>query len=162
MDYPQLMLHKLVAKVTTREVQESRRTALTVQAFYSLACWALSQFAENPLLSSIVLTALYRVENVEQEQLVVVQHHLKVVAYGADLGLSEPGAQEALAHELAPIEFLGQGTITIERSTDLVREFIAALDVNDSELIGAAVHRLATRLVPELGKIDVRHTLSAM
>jgi hypothetical protein len=161
MNYPQLMLYKLTAEGTTREARESRKPGLTLLAFHQMAFWVLSQFAVHDSLKSLMVTAVYRADSYDQEQLVEVKHHIKVVADGADLGLSEPGAQENLAHEIAPVEYLGSGTITVLRNDDVVTKFIAAVAADNKEVVDGTVHQLASRLVPALGKLLIQHQLNS-
>lgn len=161
MKYPQMLVYKLGAEVTTREARESKKPGLIVPAFHQMAFWMLSQFVEHVALKSVMVTAVYRTETVDAEQLVELQHHIKFSADGADIGLSEPGAQENLAHEIAPAEYLGRGTITLERADDIVASFLAAVEGDNQEAVSAAVHQLACRLVPALGRLVIQHQLNS-
>ena len=155
------MLYKLAAEGTTREARESRKPGLALMAFHQMAFWVLSQFAVHDGLKSLMLTAVYKADSYDEEQLLEVKHHIKFVADGADLGLSEPGAQENLAHEIAPVEYLGRGTITVLRNDDVVTKFIAAVAADNKEVVDGTVHQLASRLVPALGKLLIQHQLNS-
>ncbi|KWU19023.1 hypothetical protein [Burkholderia cenocepacia] len=161
MDYPQLMIYQLTAEGTTREARESRKPGLTILAFHQMAFWVLSQFAQHDGLKSLMLTTVYKADSYVDEQLLEVKHHVKFAADGADLGLSEPGAQENLAHEIAPTEYLGNGTITVLRDDEVVKSFISAVATEKKELVDGTVHQLASRLVPALGKLLIQHQLNS-
>lgn len=161
MKYPQMLVFKLNAEVTTREARESKRPGLIIQAFHQMAFWMLSQFVEHDAVKSVMVTSVYRTQADDAEQLVELQHHIKFSVDGADIGLSEPGAQENLAHEIAPAEYLGRGTITLHRADDIVTNFLAAVEVDSPEAVNGVVNQLASRLVPELGRLVIQHQLNS-
>lgn len=156
-----LMPMEVSARSVAQAAQDAAGTSLSVQAFYHMAFWALAQFARHEELQSLSFTSYYRNEAFPDEQLVEVQHHLKVVAHGKDLGLSQPDAQQRIAAEIAPTRFLGNGTFTLERSLDLVEQFDLAVSSGDQELADSIVHRMATRLFVALGQFSLVHRMNS-
>ena len=158
--YPGMLTLRIVAQGVAQRAIASADEYNKVQAFFGLAFWLLSSFAEHPGLRRVQATAIYKMQDAHDLQLVQVDHHLKLTALGADLGLADPDALRELIAEIAPLPFLGEGVFHLESDSELVRGFVAAMTGEDEEAAEALVYRLATRLVQALGTLQVAHSLN--
>lgn len=157
-----LMLLKLKFNVIAQAAISAGNPQLKVQAFYKLAFWMLSQFAEHELLNELRITTVYKLDSHPKEQLVELGHHVKFVAIGADLGLGDATAQESFAQSLVPLAYTGNGTVTLTAAHELVREFLSAQGDPSTEALEAIVFKLASRLVLELGKLTIVHRMNSV
>ncbi|MNR71898.1 hypothetical protein D3C71_25770 [compost metagenome] len=157
-----LSLLELLAYDKTEGALSVGTREFKVDAFSGLAFWMLAKFVEHDSLQELQATAIYRTAPYPEEQLVEIGHHLKLTAVGADVGLNDPTSYEKLLTKVAPVRFLGEGSFVLKREDDLVGEFIAALGKDDNdELALSVIHRLASRLVPVIGKLAVVHRLNS-
>lgn len=161
MKYPNLLLLSNNMGVLTRAALASRDEALKAQAFYGLAFWVLQGFANHEGLQEVQLTAVYQNRDYPGEQLVEVEHHLKAVAVGADLGLGTPDDVLTQLSDLVPLPYLGEGHISVVAESELVATFVAAVQQDDLDDAETAVHRLALTLTAALGRLAVKHRLNS-
>ena len=160
------ILHEMRYRNDMALADRDTSSACPVAAFNLAAHWTLTRFMDHASLDAVQFTTLYSLRQHRPRADATVAHHVKIIAYGADLDLGSRREQTEFAMSYLPVHLLGEGTITVARTDPLVRA-LAAIEcdvhappgdlLDDFDVV---VQRLALRLFRAIGNFALVHTIN--